>query len=66
MKVFMTRFDNGKVVSGDIGGNISLADFKILYMHKGVDYEEIGRSSIATDNLLKSIEAKFECKPRQS
>lgn len=59
MDVYMTKFKNRKVVSGDIGGSISLVDFKVLYANKGIDYEELGRNSVSTDNLLKSVETKL-------
>lgn len=59
MKLFMSKFNAKKVVSGDIGGQISLSDFKVIYTTKGIDFEDIGRNSVATENLLKQIETKL-------
>ena len=60
MKVFLTRFVNKRIVAGDIGSNISLSDFKLLYINKGIDFEELGRDAVATDNLLKSVITKMD------
>lgn len=59
MKLFMTKFANQKVVSGDIGGQISLSDFKMIYTNRGIDFEDLGRNAVATENLLKQIETKL-------
>lgn len=59
IEIYMMKFKNNKVVSGDIGGQISLSDFKFLYANKGIDYEELGRNSVATDSLLKEVEMKL-------
>ena len=57
--VFLTRFIDKRVVAGDIGSNVSLSDFKLLYQNKGIDFEDLGRDSVATDSLLKSVMAKL-------
>ena len=59
MNVFLTRFINKRIIAGDIGSDISLSDFKLLYQNKGIDFEELGRDSVATDSLLKSVMTKI-------
>jgi len=64
MNLYMTKFKNRRVVSGDIGGQITLSDFKVIYHTKGIDFEDLGRNSVATDSLLKSVIIKINAGKR--
>lgn len=59
IKLVLERFRKNLMVSGDIGAKVSIAQYTYRFTKKGIDFYEIGKDAVATDALLKVVEAKM-------